>query len=457
MIMEAALDKNYLEQLQKAIQQADEDYLEEQLQNLYAVDLAQALKYLEDPEARYLFQMLTRYRGGEVLTELEEEQRKGILTDFSAQQIVDDYIKQMDSDDAADFINSFPESSRDGVIDYLSKSNNPSDRAILALLAYDPETAGGLMATELIRVNENWSVAQCQTAIRNQAKEIESIYTVFVEDDKRKLKGYIPLTSLILTEPEIKIHEIYNESVVSVIGNTPAEEVASVMQKYDLVALPVVNKEDILIGRITIDDVVDFIKGEAEEDYQLASGIAEDVGYADRVWVLSRARLPWLLLGLLGGVSSAKVISLNEGALEIYPQMAFFIPLIAAMGGNAGIQSSAIIVQGLASNTLLSSSYFAKILKELAVSLMNGLLCAAVLLGYSLLVNQGLQLALTVSLSLFVVIITASLLGVSIPLLMERLNIDPALATGPFITTTNDLIGLGIYFLVGRLIYSIPL
>ncbi len=381
MIMEAALDKTYLEQLQKAIQQADEDYLKEQLQNLYAVDIAQALKYLEDPEARYLFQMLTRYRGGEVLTELEEEQRKGILTDFSAQQIVDDYIKQMDSDDAADFINSFPESSRDGVIDYLSRSNNPSDRAILALLAYDPETAGGLMATELIRVNENWSVAQCQTAIRNQAKEIESIYTVFVEDDKRKLKGYIPLTSLILTEPEIKIHEIYNESVVSVMGNTPAEDVASVMQMYDLVALPVVNKEDILIGRITIDDVVDFIKGEAEEDYQLASGIAEDVGYADRVWVLSRARLPWLLLGLLGGISSAKVISLNEGALEIYPQMAFFIPLIAAMGGNAGIQSSAIIVQGLASNTLLSSSYFAKILKELAVSLMNGLLCAAVLLG----------------------------------------------------------------------------
>lgn len=455
--MEATLDKSYLEQFQKAIHEKDEAYLADQLHNLYAVDIAQAIKYLEPEEARYLFQMLTRYRGGEVLAELEEDQQKAILTDFTPQQIVDDYIKQMDSDDAADFINTFPESSREGVIDYLSKSTNPSDRAILALLAYDPETAGGLMATELIRVNENWSVAQTQTAIRNQAKEIESIYTVFVEDDKRQLKGYVPLTSLILSEPEVKVHDIYNESVASVYGDTPAEEVASVMQKYDLVALPVVNHANILIGRITIDDVVDFIKGEADEDYQLASGIAEDVGYSDRVWVLSRARLPWLLIGLIGGISSAKVISLNEGALEIYPQMAFFIPLIAAMGGNAGIQSSAIIVQGLASNTLIDSSYIAKILKEMAVSMINGLLCASVLLIYNLLANGGIQLALTVSCSLLVVIIVASLLGVSIPLLMHRLNVDPALATGPFITTTNDLIGLAVYFIIGRLIFSIPL
>lgn len=453
--MEAALDNSYIEKFQSAIRNADQDYLEEQLKNLYAVDIAQTIQSLEPEEAQYLFQSLTRYRGGEVLVELDEEVRQAILADFTPQQIVDDYIKQMDSDDAADFINSFPESSRDGVIDYLSKSSNPSERAILSLLAYDPETAGGLMATELIRVNHNWSVAQCQTAIRNQAKEIENIYTVFVEDDNRRLLGYVSLPSLILSEPESKIYGIYNETLVSVTGDTPAEEVANVMQKYDLVALPVVNSDNVLIGRITIDDVVDFIKGEAEEDYQLASGIAEDVGYSDRVWVLSRARLPWLLLGLLGGVSSAKVISLNEGALEIYPQMAFFIPLIAAMGGNAGIQSSAIIVQGLASKTL-TSSYFTKVMKELAVSLMNGILCASVLLGYSLLVNQGVQLAFTVSLSLLVVIVVASILGVSIPLLMDRLNIDPALATGPFITTTNDLIGLAVYFLIGRLIYSIP-
>ncbi len=454
--MEAALDNSYVEQLQAAIRDEDVSYLEEQLQNLYAVDIAQAIQALPSADAQYLFQTLTRYRGGEVLVELDEEAQHDILADFTPQQIVDDYIKQMDSDDAADFINSFPEASREGVIDYLSRSTNPSERAILSLLAYDPETAGGLMATELIRVNMNWSVAQCQTAIRNQAKEIENIYTVFVEDDSRQLMGYVSLPSLILSEPDTKIHEIYNESVVSVTGNTPAEEVANVMQKYDLVALPVVNSAGILIGRITIDDVVDFIKGEAEEDYQLASGIAEDVGYSDRVWVLSRARLPWLLLGLLGGVSSARVISLNEGALEIYPQMAFFIPLIAAMGGNAGIQSSAIIVQGLASKTL-SGSYFTKVLKELAVSLMNGVLCASVLLAYSLLVSQGLQLALTVSLSLLVVIVVASFLGVSIPLLMERLNVDPALATGPFITTTNDLIGLAVYFLIGRAIYSIPI
>lgn len=452
--MEETLDKTYLEELKKAIQADDQAYIKNELEGLYLVDIAQILRTFDKEDGQYLFHLLDYSKAGEVLVELGEKQRDSLLTGIAPEVIISDYIHQMNSDDAADFINELPGDTREAIVDHLTKSEDPADRQLLTLLAYDPETAGGLMATELIRVNMNWQVSECQEQIRKQAEKIESIYRVFVEDNRRRLKGYVSLTDLILSKPDTLVKDVYNENIVSVGGESSAEHVANIMRKYDLVALPVVNKAGILMGRITIDDVVDVIKEEAEEDYQLMSGISEDVQYSDRIWVLSRARLPWLLLGLIGGLASAKVISLNEGALEIHPQMAFFIPLIAAMGGNAGIQASAIVVQGLASKTLEAGSLFSKILKEFSVALLNGLLCAGALLGLSLLFYEGVQIGITVSLALLTVIIVASILGAMIPLLLHRLNIDPALATGPFITTTNDLVGLGIYFLIARFIFS---
>ncbi len=452
--MEDTLDKSYLEQLKTAIQADDQAYLKNELDSLYLVDIAQILRSLDKEDGQYLFHLLDYSKAGEVLVELGEKQRESLLTGIAPEFIIANYIHRMNSDDAADFINDLPVDTREAIVDHLTKSEDPSDRQLLTLLAYDPETAGGLMATELIRVNMNWKVSECQERIRKQAEKIESIYTVFVEDNVRRLKGYVSLTDLILTKPDTLVKDVYNENIVSVEGQSSAQDVANIMRKYDLVALPVVNKNGILMGRITIDDVVDVIKEEAEEDYQLMSGISEDVQYSDKIWVLSRARLPWLLLGLIGGLASAKVISLNEGALEIYPQMAFFIPLIAAMGGNAGIQASAIVVQGLASKTLDTGSLISKILKEFAVALLNGLLCAGALLFLSLLFYEGIQIGITVSLALLTVIIVASILGVTVPLLLHRLNIDPALATGPFITTTNDLVGIGIYFLIARFIFS---
>ncbi len=453
--MKETVDKDYLETIKEAIKGEDTAYLHEVIKDAYVVDIAQLFEGLSKEEAKYLFHLLDYAKAGEVLVELDEEHRKALISDTPAEQIISYYIHQMNSDDAADFINGLPGETRETIVEQLTRSEDPSERAILTLLAYDPESAGGLMATELIRVNMNWKVSECQEEIRKQGEHIESIYTVFVEDNNRLLKGYISLTDLILTKPGTLVKDVYHEDIVSVEGETPAEDVANIMRKYDYVALPVVNKSGILLGRITIDDVVDFIKEEAEEDYQLASGISEDVQYSDRIWVLSRARLPWLLLGLLGGMASAKVISLNEGALDIYPQMAFFIPLIAAMGGNAGIQASAIVVQSLASKRTETGNLLSKIFKEFAVALMNGLLCAAVLLGFSLLFYEGAHIGVTVSLALLTVIVIASILGVSIPLLLNKFNIDPALATGPFITTTNDLVGLGVYFLLARFIFSL--
>ena len=311
------------------------------------------------------------------------------------------------------------------------------------------------MATELVRVNINWTVKECVDEIRKQADEVDTVYAVYVVDDVDNLKGLVPLSQLIISRSNEVINDFYDPKVTSVSDMSPATEVAEVMNKYDLVALPVVNYVGQLVGRITIDDVVDFIKEEAEEDYQLASGLSENVEYSDTVWVLSRARLPWLFLGLLGGIASSKVIGLYEEDIQMYPQMALFIPLIAAMGGNAGVQSSAIVVQSIASKTMLNSGLWAKLSKEFFVSFINGILCALALVLYGLIDSHALPLSVTISTALLTVIVLAAVLGAFIPMALNSLKIDPALATGPFITTTNDLLGLGIYFFIGRLMYSV--
>lgn len=450
------ITRDYIEIIRQAVENKEKGFLGEQLQNLHPADVAQLLKELQVDESRYLFFRLEKDKAGEVLVELVDPLREELLSGFHPREILERFIGGMDSDDAADFINELPGPVQDELVSYLGKSEDPAHREVFNLLWYPEDSAGGLMATELIRVNVNWTVEQCISEIRRQAEEVESIYAVYVEDDHRILKGYVPLPRLIQHQPEVKMSQIYDKEVIYVWVDTPGDEVASIMRKYDLAALPVVDKKGRLAGRITFDDVMDFEKEEAEEDYQLMSGISEGVVHTDKIWVLSRARLPWLLLGLLGGVASAKLISLNEGAIQVYPEMAFFIPLIAAMGGNAGVQSSAIIVQGLASKTLQTGRFFSKIFKEMSVALINGLLCSTILMAYGYFLLDTLKFSMVVSISLLVVIVIASTLGLAIPLLLDKLNIDPALATGPFITTTNDLIGLGVYFLVGHFLYSLP-
>jgi magnesium transporter len=325
--------------------------------------------------------------------------------------------------------------------------------SLLSLLNYDEYTAGSLMAVELVKANSSWTVSQCIEEIRRQAENVETIYVVYVVDDHERLIGIITLKNLILSIPSSKMEEVYNKHVISVSTSTDSEEIANLFKKYDLVVLPVVNALGQLVGRITVDDVVEVIKEEANEDYQLMSGITEDVDATDKVWVLSRARLPWLLIGLLGGIASSRFIAVYEDQIHIHPEMAFFIPLIAAMGGNAGVQSSAIVVQGLANNTLGTKNIFPKILKELRVGMLNGIICSVLIFCYNLFFADSLDLSITVGVALITVIIFASVLGAFIPLLLNRMKIDPAIATGPFITTTNDLLGLAIYFTVGRLLY----
>jgi magnesium transporter len=323
----------------------------------------------------------------------------------------------------------------------------------LELISYENETAGSLMALELVKAYEDWSVKKCIEEIRIQAENVDSILVVYVVDDLERLKGIITLKNLILADPNDQIQKLYNKEVISVSTSAPVDEVANLTKKYDLMVLPVVDPLGRLVGRITIDDVVDLIKDEADEDYQLMSGITEDVDPTDKVWILSRARLPWLIIGLFGGIASSRFLALYEGQIMIHPEMAFFIPMIAAMGGNVGVQSSAIVVQGIANDTLGTKNIGQKILKELRVALLNGIICSLLILFYNLAFQDSYELALTVSIALLTVIIFASIFGTFIPMVLNQMKIDPALATGPFITTSNDLLGIVIYFSIGRLLY----
>jgi magnesium transporter len=450
--MNFELTREFVDELREAISQKDKRKAADLLKDFHPADIVEVYEELNLDEARFVFILLEPTRAADVLVELEEDDREHLLDDMPGDILARKFIDRMDSDDAADIIAELPDEVKKDVLENIADRDHAGD--IADLLTYDEDTAGGLMAKELIAVNENWLVSTALREMRKQAKDIDEIYFVYVIDDSGILKGTLSLKKLLLTDSD-KIEDVYDRDVISVDVETDAEEVANIMDKYDLVALPVVDGINRLKGRITIDDVVDVIREEAERDYQMASGISSDVEATDNTWQLLRARLPWLFIGLVGGIFGAKVIEIYEGQLSLYPEMAFFIPLIAAMGGNVGIQSSAIVVQGLASNSMGIESNVKKLIKELGVALLNGVSLAAILLTYNLLDSDSMPLTITVSVALLVVIVFASIFGTFVPLALNRFKIDPALATGPFITTVNDIIGLLLYFLIGHVFYGL--
>jgi magnesium transporter len=413
-------------------------------------DIAEIFWDLTEEERKVVIQCLEKERGVEVINALDDELQEKFLRSYEAQELANDIISFLNTDDAVDILNHFPSHKADEIIHYVA--DQEFARHLISLLHYEENVAGGLMEKELIKVRSHWTLSRCVEEIRKQAEIVEHVYTIYAVDERDMLLGHISLKEVVLQKEDTMVHEILKKDFIYVNAYTPAEEVANTMNKYDLVAIPVVDSLGRLMGRITIDDVVDFIKEEADKDFQLQAGLSENVESGDKIWVLSRARLPWLLIGLTGGLASSSLISRFEGDLAIVPQLAFFMPVVAAMGGNAGVQSSAIIVQGLANHTLKSKNIVPKLVKEFFVSLLNGSVCALLMFLWNYAIGLRLDLSFTVSTALVSVIIFASILGTLTPLLLERFKIDPALATGPFITTTNDIIGLGFYFIIGRII-----
>lgn len=449
--MQFELTSELLDGLKQAIEDRDATSLKSQLHELYAPDIAIIINQLNIEQAAYIYELLDDDVAPNVLLELDDDTREDLLATFSSKQIAEQ-LDNMDSDDAADVISELPEDIQEEVLSHIEDIEQASD--IAELINFEEGTAGSLMAKELVSVYAFETVQQCIEEIRRQTDNVDVMYAVYVVDNNEKLIGMLSLKKLIISHPLARIEEIYEPDVHSVKTTTPSEEVSEFMQKYDLVVLPVVDQLGRLVGRITIDDVVDVMRETADENIQRMSGISDDVDSNDRLWRLSRARIPWLLVGMCGGIVGSRIIGTYEDHIKIHPEMAYFIPLIGAMGGNVGVQSSAIIVQGLANNTLLGDQIGPKLLKELGVGLINGVICSGLIWGYAYLIEDW-RLAATVSAALFTVILCASFLGTFVPLTMNRFKINPALATGPFVTTLNDIIGITIYFLMGRILYSV--
>jgi len=445
--MQFELTREYIDDLKNLIDQENATEAKAKIEDLHAADIADILDELNTEEAIYIFLLLDGDTGADVLAEIEEDDRKRFIKVLPIEVIAKKFIDHMDSDDAADLIGGMSDEKQEEILSQIEDVETAGD--IVDLLHYDEDTAGGLMGKELVIVNENWTVLTCLRELSRQAEDIDEIYYVYVVNDDEKLIGTLSLKKMILSPTSAKIVNIYEPDVMSVHTDESDEEVSLIMEKYDLVALPVVDSIGRLMGRITIDDVVDVIRDEAEKDYQMASGISEDIESNDSVWLQTRARLPWLLIGLVGGLCAAKVISIYEIGLDETPAMAFFIPLITAMAGNVGVQSSAIIVQGIASNSLGIESTFSRLMRELGGALINGLTCSSLLFLYNYFFSDSFALTISASVALFAVIIFAAIAGTLIPLMLHRAKIDPALATGPFITTLNDIVGLLIYLAIG--------
>lgn len=449
--MQFTISTEFLDKIRSFIEQDHKDELRALLSELHFADVAEIIDELNLDEAVFIIKLLDSEKTSEALMELDEDQRERIINALSPKEIAGE-LEEMDTDDAADILSELSEEVAQEVINEIEDEQHAED--IVELLRYDENSAGGLMAKELIKVNENWSVTGCLSEMRAQGENVTRVHSIYVVDNANKLKGRLSLKDLITAPDNAPIKDVYIPKVDFVNVHTTGEEVARLMRKYDLEAIPVVDELNRLVGRITIDDIVDFITEEAEKDYQLASGISQDVEANDSIWDLTKARLPWLVLGLMGGIGAAAIMEGFEADLENNAVLYFFTPLIAAMAGNVGVQSSAIIVQGIA-NDDLKGSIGNRLIKEVLLAMLNGFILAILLLAYTIATQQSILTCIAISVSLFSVIIVAGLVGTFVPLALHKKGIDPAIATGPFITTSNDIFGILIYFMIAKAIIGI--
>jgi magnesium transporter len=444
-IVQFELTNEFRERFQEAVEIHDVNFITQSLEGVNSADISTLLYEFNTDDSKYVLDLLSPEVRAEIINDLDEDLREKFLRSFEPEEITQ-IVNHLDSDDAVDILNELSVKDREEVIAGLD--NSEKEAHILDLLRYEDDVAGGLMAKELVKANVNWTVVQCIEEIRRQAENIQKLYSVYVVDDQDRLLGKVSLRRLILAGDNQHISDIYDTDIISVQTYLSEDEVAQIMSKYDLEAVPVVNVQGKLLGRITIDDIVDVITEQADEDRQMMSGIAGDVEEDDSIWDLTKARLPWLIVGVLGGFISAKFIGVFEEELLRITAIAFFIPLIQATGGNVGIQSSSIVVQSLANPSVFKDAMFKRLMKVLLVAIINGLVLSILVYVFNLMTGGKGDLSLVVSLALFCVVLIASFLGTVTPLIINRIGFNPALASGPFITTTNDLLGLAIYFYI---------
>lgn len=445
------MTNEFVHNIKELIEQKASVLLQEKLSKMHPADIAELCNELSEEEAHFLYRQLDNEKAAETLTEMDEDLRNDLLEDLPSEVVAKRFVNYMDTDDAVEIIRDMDEEKQEEILSHIKDIEQAGD--IVDLLQYDEDTAGGLMSTEMVVVNENWSMPECLKEMRRQAEDLDDIYYIYVVDDDERLCGIFPLKKMVTSPSVVKVKHVMNRDVVSVDVDTPIDEVAMLIEKYNLVAIPVVDKIDRLLGQITVDDIMDEIREQNEHDYQLTAGITKDIETNDTVFMQTSARLPWLLIGMLGGIGSSLLLNNFTTTLGNHPEMALFIPLLAGMGGNVGVQSSAIAVQGLANNSIDSRHIFKHIMKELLVALINATILSLIVYVYNFFVYDPLDIVtLAVPLSLFVVIMFASAFGTLIPMVLERMDINPAVATGPFIQIVNDLSGMTFYMLIAKLL-----
>ena len=445
------MSNELIHSIRELIEQKASVLLQEKLSKMHPADIAEICNELTEEEAHFLYRQLDNEKAADALTEMDEDMRNELLEDLPSEVVAKRFVNYMDTDDAVEIIRDMDEEKQEEVLQHIKDFELAGD--IVDLLQYDEDTAGGLMRTEMVIVNENWSMPECLKEMRRQAEDLDDIYYIYVVDDEERLCGTFPLKKMITSPSVVKVKHVMTKDVVSVDVDTPIDEVAMLIEKYNLVAIPVIDKIGRLLGQITVDDVMDEIREQNEHEYQMNAGITKDIETNDTVFTQTGARLPWLIIGMLGGIGSSLLLNNFTSTLGDHPEMALFIPLLAGMGGNVGVQSSAIAVQGLANNSLDSRHMFGHIMKELLVALINATILSLMVYMYNFFMYDPLDIVtLAVPLSLFIVIMFASAFGTLVPLVLDRMNINPALATGPFIQIVNDLSGMTFYMIIAKLL-----
>jgi len=445
------LTEEFVTNISQHITQQNDAELNALLNDVHYADVAEIINELDEDAATYLIKLLDSEKTSDVLTELDEDIRESILANLSSREIAEE-LGALDTDDAVDIIGELPQELIQQVISEIEDREHARD--IVDLLRYDENSAGGLMAKELVRVRDTWNILACIKEMREQAENVTRVHSIYVVDKEDVLMGRLSLKDLLTASNTAQIKDVYIAKVDSVNVNEKPEEVAKIMSKYDLEAIPVIDEIGRLVGRITIDDIIDVIREEADRDYQMAAGISQDVEADDSIWELTKARLPWLILGLFGGAGAAVIMGSFEEMFSKYTILFLFTPLITAMAGNVGVQSSAIIVQGLA-NDDIKGSIGNRLVKEMLLALLNGVILATLLLFFTWIWKGSFLTALAISLSLIAVIVVAGFIGTFTPLFLHKRGIDPAIATGPFITTSNDIFGILIYFMIAKAVLGI--
>ncbi len=407
----------------------------------HPADIAEIVRNLSKENRKYVFGLLDADTASEVLMQMDEVTREELVSQLHYDRL-SEIVDEMPSDDATDFVAELPEDLAERVLESIDREDSAE---VKELLRHEEDTAGGIMALEFVAVSEDETVDEAISEIRAKAEETDAVYNVYVVDKDGVLVGVLPLNTLILAKPGEKVKRIMDTKLVSVPTDMDQEQVANLFRRYDLVSVPVVDHEGKLIGRITIDDIVDVMQEEASEDIQKMAGLTEEEAIRETSAMrISMLRLPWLLVAFVGEMLSALVLSKFEASLKEVFIAAFFIPLMMAMGGNSGIQASTIVVRGLALGELNPADTLQRLFKEMRVSLINGAVCGILLWAVVSFLGEP-RFGTILGIVMLIVILNASLVGASVPLILNRFGVDPAIATGPFITTFNDVIGLFIY------------